>query len=98
MHTSYYRIGHIRVIISEVGFANDYLSQPAPVNADYSFNEDNQYSPAKTLTCNNVILAVPPYTARQFTVAKEMMPALCYAVHERRLGHSYVQMKKDTPN
>lgn len=45
--------------------------------------------------CKQVVLAVPPFQARTFSVAKDMQPAL-FAVYERRLGHIYVQCKPGT--
>jgi Flavin containing amine oxidoreductase/Cytochrome b5-like Heme/Steroid binding domain len=47
-----------------------------------------------TFTCNQVVLAVPPYSIRGWTVAASMQPAL-YAVHERRLGHVYAKVKTE---
>lgn len=46
----------------------------------------------KYYICKQVVLAVPPFQARTFSVAKDMQPAL-FAVYERRLGHIYVQCK-----
>jgi cytochrome b involved in lipid metabolism len=49
----------------------------------------------KTYYARQVVLAVTPFQARTFTVAQDMQPAL-FAVYERRLGHIYVQCKKDS--
>ncbi|CAB9498064.1 amine oxidase [Seminavis robusta] len=49
----------------------------------------------KHYICEQVVLAVPPFQARTFSVAKDMQPAL-FAVYERRLGHIYVQCKPGT--
>jgi Cytochrome b5-like Heme/Steroid binding domain/Flavin containing amine oxidoreductase len=46
----------------------------------------------KHYICKHVVIAVPPFQARTFTVAQDMRPAL-FAVYERRLGHIYVQCK-----
>jgi hypothetical protein len=43
-------------------------------------------------TCAQVVLAVPPYSIRHWTVAKSLQPALA-AVHERRLGHIYAKVQ-----
>ena len=48
-------------------------------------------------TCNQVVLATPPYSLRSLSVAKDMPMALM-AVHERRLGHVYAKCAPGTEN
>jgi len=58
--------------------------------------DENSYTPL-TFTCNQIVLATPPYSLRGLKVAKDMAPAL-FAVHERRLGHIYAKCKPGTEN
>lgn len=58
--------------------------------------DGNDYSDLQ-FTCNQIVLATPPYALRRLQVAKDMMPALM-AVHERRLGHVYAKCQPGTKN
>lgn len=48
-------------------------------------------------TCEQVVLAAPPFALRALSVAKDMLPAL-FSVHERRAGHVYVECKPGSSN
>lgn len=46
---------------------------------------------ASTIETEKVVLAAPPVSLRQFSVAKSGLNPVLFAVHQRRLGHVYAQ-------
>lgn len=50
-----------------------------------------------TFTCNQLVLATPPFALRNLAISGEMAPAL-YAVDVRRVAHAYAKCKPNTNN
>ena len=51
--------------------------------------EGDDYTP-KSLTCDTLVLAAPPFALRSFSVAKELAPVL-FAIQDRRNTHVYAK-------
>lgn len=51
--------------------------------------DGNTYTPVE-VTATTVVIATPPVSIRQFSVAKLGLNPVLFAVHQRRLCHGYV--------
>lgn len=49
-----------------------------------------------SVQASTVVLAAPPFSLRQFSVAKQGLNPALFAVHERRLGHIYAKCAADS--
>jgi len=61
---------------------------------DIVVRKGNDYTPL-TFTCDTLVLAAPPVSLRQLTIAREGLNPVLFAVHQRRLMHCYVKSKSE---